>query len=111
MAEVQWNVFDGVKIIAATPEALMAEIDSAISNLEYSRATEALDADEGHDARVADEAYKAGCAALSAGKPEEAVRSLKLSLAKCPPDKSAAIAKLKSLISFASQHLQESSSK
>ena len=33
-----WSVNDGVKIIAATPEALMAEIDSAISNLEYARA-------------------------------------------------------------------------
>nr|KYP50922.1 hypothetical protein KK1_027281 [Cajanus cajan] len=109
--KVHWNVFDGVKIIAATPEALMAEIDSAISNLEYSRAAAALDADEGHDARVADEAYKAGCAALAAGKLDEALRSLNLSLAKCPPDKTAALAKLNSLISLASQHLRDSSSK
>ncbi|KHN12771.1 hypothetical protein glysoja_008734 [Glycine soja] len=72
---VHWNVFDGVKIITATPEALMAEIDSAISNLEYSRATALLEADEGYDAHMADEAYKAGCAALAAGKLDEALRS------------------------------------
>ncbi|KAG4964924.1 hypothetical protein AAZX31_14G079100 [Glycine max] len=107
--KVHWNVFDGVKIIAATPEALMAEIDSAISNLEYSRATALIDADEGYDARVADEAYKAGCAALAAGKLDEALRSLNLSLSKCPPDKAAALAKLNSLISLTSHHLQASS--
>jgi len=104
-----WNVFDGVKIIAATPEALMAEIDSAISAMEHSRATAMLDADEGYDAHVADEAYKAGCAALAAGNLDEALRSLNLSLAKCPPDKASALAKLNSLIDLASQHLQASS--
>ncbi|XP_017440880.1 uncharacterized protein LOC108346330 [Vigna angularis] len=104
-----WNVFDGVKIIAATPEALMAEIDSAISAMEHSRATAMLDEDEGYDARVADEAYKAGCAALAAGKLDEALRSLNLSLAKCPPDKASALAKLNSLIALASNHLQASS--
>ncbi|KAK7310507.1 hypothetical protein RJT34_08061 [Clitoria ternatea] len=107
--KVHWSVFDGVKIIAATPEALMAEIDSAISNLEYSRAAALLDADEGYDAGMADEAYKAGCAALAAGKLDEALRSLNLSLSKCPPEKTSAIAKLHSLISLTSQHLQASS--
>ncbi|KAL5154242.1 Pentatricopeptide repeat-containing protein [Glycine soja] len=62
--KIHWNVFDGVKIIAATPETLMAEINSAISNLEISRSTTLIDANEGYDACVADEAYKAGCAAL-----------------------------------------------
>ncbi|KAG4927324.1 hypothetical protein JHK85_053810 [Glycine max] len=62
--KIHWNIFDGVKIIAATPETLMAKINSAISNLEISRSTTLIDADEGYDARVADEAYKAGCAAL-----------------------------------------------
>lgn len=86
----------------------MAEIDSAISNLEYSRATAMLDADRGYDARVADDAYKAGCAALAAGKLDEALRSFNLSLSKCPPDKAAAIDKLQSLISLTSQHLHSS---
>lgn len=108
--KVHWNVFDGVKIIAATPEALMAEIDSAISNLEYARATATLDADSGHDARTADEAYRAGCAALAAGKLDNALRSFNISLSKCPPDKTTAIAKLQSLISLTSQHLQSPSS-
>ena len=92
----------------------MAEIDSAISNLEYARATAALDsaaassssAGGGYDARVADEAYKAGCAALAAGKVEEALRSLKVSLSSCPPEKTAAVAKLQSLISLTSQQIQ-----
>lgn len=114
-AKLRWNVFDGVKIIAATPEALMAEIDSAISNLEYSRATAHLEsavassssATDHYDARVADEAYKAGCAALAAGKLDEALRSLNVSLSKCPPDKTSAVAKLHSLISLTSQHLQK----
>ncbi|KAG4931646.1 hypothetical protein AAZX31_17G230800 [Glycine max] len=108
---VHWNVFDGVKIITATPEALMAEIDSAISNLEYSRATALLEADEGYDAHMADEAYKAGCAALAAGKLDEALRSLNLSLSKCPPDKTAALSKLNSLITLTSHHLLQVSSK
>nr|POF19314.1 hypothetical protein CFP56_17690 [Quercus suber] len=30
----RWSVFDGVKVIPAAPEALMAEIDIAISKLE-----------------------------------------------------------------------------
>lgn len=105
-----WSVFDGVKIIAATPEALMTEIDSAISNLEYARATAVLDVDRLHDARTADESYRAGCAALAGGKLEEALDCFNASLSKCPPDKIAAVAKLKSLISLTSQHLQSSSS-
>jgi len=101
-----WSVYDGVKIIAATPEALMSEIDSAISNLEYTRAT----ADHIHDARTADESYRAGCAALAGGKLDEALRCFNVSISKCPPDKTAAVAKLRSLISLTSQHLQSSSS-
>ncbi|KAI4336960.1 hypothetical protein L6164_015425 [Bauhinia variegata] len=34
-----------------------------------------------------DEADKAGCAALAAGKLDEALHSLNISLSKCPPDK------------------------
>ncbi|KAK7291123.1 hypothetical protein RIF29_06029 [Crotalaria pallida] len=116
---LHWTVYDGVKIIAATPEALMAEIDSAISNLEYSRATAFLNSassavtasdSDGYDARMADEAYKAGCAALAAGKLDEALRSLNLSLSKCPPDKISAVAKLNSLISITSKQLRKSAS-
>ncbi|KAF7817512.1 Intraflagellar transport protein [Senna tora] len=103
-----WSVYDGVKIIAATPEALMAEIDSAISNLEYARATALLESSSSYDARMADEAYKTGCAALAAGKLDEALYSLNISLSKCPPDKISAVAKLQSLISLTSQQLQKS---
>lgn len=118
-----WSVYDGVKIIiAATPEALMAEIDSAISNLEHARATSLLESSSSYfpnqssgaylmaqyDAREADEAYKAGCAALAAGKLDEALHSLNISLSKCPPDKTSAVAKLQSLISLTSQQLQRS---
>lgn len=108
--KIHWSVFDGVKIIAATPEALMTEIDSAISNLEYARATAMLETDQGHDARTADESYRAGCAALASGKLDEALRCFNISLSKCPPDKTAAVAKLQSLISLTSQHIQSSSS-
>lgn len=108
--KIHWSVYDGVKIIAATPEALMSEIDSAISNLEYTRATATLDADQLHDARTADESYRAGCAALAGGKLDEALRCFNVSISKCPPDKTAAVAKLRSLISLTSQHLQSSSS-
>lgn len=119
-----WSVYDGVKIIAATPEALMVEIDSAISNLEYARATTLLESSSSSssamneisgakltpqfDARMADEAYKAGCAALASGKLDEALRSLNVSLSKCPPEKTTAVAKLQSLISLTSQQLQSS---
>ncbi|KAE9600043.1 putative tetratricopeptide-like helical domain-containing protein [Lupinus albus] len=102
----------------------MSEIDSAISNLEYSRATALLDSttasssssssaantseSDRYDARMADEAYKAGCAALASGKLDEALRSLNLSLSKCPPDKISAVSKLNSLISLTSIQLQRS---
>ncbi|KAJ9166209.1 hypothetical protein P3X46_020991 [Hevea brasiliensis] len=117
-----WSVFDGIKTIPSTPEALMAEIDTAIKNLEYARATARLDppstshlktksprggASPQYDARMADEAYRAGCAALAAGKLDEALHSLNISLLKCPPDKTSAVAKLQSLISLTSQQLQK----
>lgn len=117
-----WSVFDGVKIIPSTPEALMAEINTAITNLEYARATACLASPSSlsknfnsdgnvtsqYDAKMADEAYKAGCAALAARKLDEALHSLNLSLSKCPPDKTTAVAKLQSLISLTSQQLQKS---
>ncbi|KAK8707996.1 hypothetical protein V6N13_059043 [Hibiscus sabdariffa] len=66
-----FSVFDGVKTFPLTPEALMAEIDTAITSLEYARATALLDSPSSsllrnkgqdspkYDARLADEAYKA----------------------------------------------------
>ena len=116
-----FSVFDGVKTFPLTPEALMAEINTAITNLEYARAEALLDypssslsKNKGHDspkydARMADEAYKAGCAALAAGKLDEAFQSLNVSLSKCPPEKASAVAKLQSLISLTSQQLQKPS--
>ncbi|GMN35214.1 hypothetical protein TIFTF001_005146 [Ficus carica] len=124
-----WSVFDGVKTIPATPEALMDEIDSAISNLELARATALLRSPSPspssspsgkkkspnvttpvqYDVRMADEAFKAGCSALAAGKLDEALHSLNVSLSKCPPDKTSAVAKLQSLITLTSQQLQRSS--
>ncbi|CAL9099632.1 unnamed protein product, partial [Musa acuminata var. zebrina] len=104
-----WNVFDGVKAFPPpTPEALMDDIDAAISALEYTRSTAALLASSSskveeeaapeseidqppgtssepvYDKRIADEAYKAACAALAAGKPDAAIRSLHVALASCP---------------------------
>lgn len=123
-----WSVFDGVKTFPMTPEALMADINSAISNLEFSRATALLESPSSssssspskkkssdvsrvapqYDARMADEAFKAGCMALAAGKLDEALHSLNVSLSKCPPDKTSAVTKLQSLISLTSQQLQKS---
>ncbi|URE03274.1 hypothetical protein MUK42_20541 [Musa troglodytarum] len=102
-----WNVFDSVKAFPPpTPEALMDDIDAAISALEYARSTAALLASSSskveeeaapeseiyqppatssepiYDKRIADEAYKAACAALAAGKTDAAIRSLHLSSGK-----------------------------
>ncbi|KAA8528551.1 hypothetical protein F0562_035906 [Nyssa sinensis] len=118
----RWSVFDGVKIIPTTPEAVMAQINSAIAAFEYTHATALLQSPSSlsknkssnvpsasqYDARTADEAYKAGLAALAAGKLDEALHSLNLSLSKCPPDKTSAVAKLQSLISLTSQQLLKS---
>lgn len=120
----RWSVFDGVKNFSATPEILMAEINTAIANLEYSRSTALLESSSSstttrnkrqdsvgasqYDVRLADEAYRAGCAALAAGKIDEALQSLNVSLSKCPPDKTSAVAKLQSLISLTSQQLRKS---
>ncbi|KAL2249629.1 UNVERIFIED_CONTAM: hypothetical protein Sindi_2436600 [Sesamum indicum] len=115
-----WNVFEGVKRIPVSPEALMAEINSAITALEYAHASVFLQSrppisktrnisqnlTSEYDAGMADEAYKAGLASMAAGKLDEAVLSLNIALSKCPPDKTSAIAKLESLISLTSQHLE-----
>ncbi|KAM2066759.1 hypothetical protein ACFX1T_043190 [Malus domestica] len=123
----QWrSVFDGVKLktIKSMPEALMAEINTAICNLEYARATDLLGSPSSSssmaktessdqpvfNARMADQAYKAGCAALAAGKLDEALLSLNTSLSKCPPDQTSAVAKLHSLISLTSQQLHKPTS-
>ncbi|KAL0360811.1 UNVERIFIED_CONTAM: hypothetical protein Sradi_3765600 [Sesamum radiatum] len=87
-----WNVFEGVKRIPVAPEALMAEINSAITALEYARASVFLQSPppisktrninqnltSEYDARMADEAYKAGLASMAAGKLDEAVLSLNI---------------------------------
>ncbi|KAK8596801.1 hypothetical protein V6N13_001408 [Hibiscus sabdariffa] len=117
-----FSVFDGVKTFPLTPDALMAEINTAITNLEYARATALLDSSSSssllrnkgqdspkYDARLADEAYKAGCAALAVGKLDEAFHSLNVSLSKCPPEQASAVAKLQSLISLTSRQLHKSS--
>ncbi|CAN1819688.1 hypothetical protein LINPERHAP1_LOCUS28807 [Linum perenne] len=101
----------------------MAEIDTAITKLEYERSTAHLDSslrfspelllgvkdDESpeYDVRIADEAYRAGCASLAIGKLDEALQSLNISLSKCPPDKKSAVAKLQSLISLTSEQLHK----
>lgn len=128
MASPGWSVYDSIKIIPskAKPEALMAEINSAISSLQYANATKFLNSraplsknkksiDDGnsnssslYDARSADEAYKAGLAYLTAGNLEEACRLLNVALSKCPPNKTSAVAKLKSLISLTTQRIQNS---
>ncbi|KZV45190.1 hypothetical protein F511_11790 [Dorcoceras hygrometricum] len=119
----QWSVFDGVKSISMSPEALMADINSAITSLEHARANAFLQSPvpipkdkninrrltSQYDARMADEAYKAGLASMAAGKLDEAVHSLNNALSKCPPDKTSAVAKLQSLISLTSQQLQKPS--
>ncbi|MCL7040586.1 hypothetical protein MKW94_024060 [Papaver nudicaule] len=111
-----------MKIIPHTPEALMAEIDAAIAASEYSHASALLQStssssssskinsdsntetkQDQFDARMADEAYKAGCAALASGKLDEALQSLQIALSKCPPHKTSAISKLQSLITLTSQ--------
>lgn len=117
-----WSVFDGVKSISISPEALMADINSAITSLEHARASAFLQStvpvskdkninkksNSQCDARMADEAYKAGLASMAAGKLDDAVHSLNSALLKCPPDKTSAVAKLRSLISLTSQQLQKS---
>ena len=91
-----FSVFDGVKTFPLTPEALMAEINTSITNLEYAHVTALLDSpssslsrNKGHDspkydARMTYQAYKDGCSALAAGKLDEAFHSLNVSLSKCP---------------------------
>lgn len=117
-----WSVFDGVKNFPSTPEALMPEINSAISAYEYARATDLQQSPSysslknkssdsnsisQYDARMADEAYKAGLASLASGKLDEALHSLNMSLSKCPPDETSAVTKLQSLISLTSQQLHK----
>ncbi|XP_022894344.1 uncharacterized protein LOC111408807 [Olea europaea var. sylvestris] len=119
-----WSMFDDVKTISTSPEVLMAEINSAITSLEYTRSTAFLQSRSAsvskninsngkltsqYDARLADEAYKEGLASMAAGKLDEAVNSLNIALSKCPPDKTSAVAKIQSLISLTSQQLHKSS--
>uniref|UniRef100_A0A7N0SXM1 Uncharacterized protein n=1 Tax=Kalanchoe fedtschenkoi TaxID=63787 RepID=A0A7N0SXM1_KALFE len=122
-----WCVYDRIKSVPPTPEALMAEIDAAIAAHEYAYSTALLEsasrpstsednksgclnkAPPQYNARMADEAYKAGCAALAAGKLDEALQCLNLALFKCPPEKTSAVAKLQSLISLTSQQLRKCS--
>ncbi|CAN6233341.1 unnamed protein product [Urochloa humidicola] len=129
-----WSPFDAIRSFPSTPESLMSQIDAAIASTEYARACALLDPDpasasassqpqptpEGqgevggaasppacYDAKVADEAYRAACAALGAGRPDAAVRSLRVALASCPPEKTAAVAKVRSMLAIASAQLHK----
>lgn len=119
-----WNVYDGVKARSLAPEPLMAEINSAIAALEYARAAVFSQLPEpsqnstrnsnrrpasNFNAQIADEAYKAGVASMSANRPDEALISLNIALSKCPPEKTSAVAKIQSRISLASEQRQKSS--
>ena len=124
-----WSPFDAIRSFPSAPESLLSQIDAAIASTEYARACAHLDPASSrqqpppsgereeasaaaraappppHDARVADEAYRAACAALGAGRPDAAVRSLRVSLASCPPEKAAAVAKVRSMLAIASAQL------
>ncbi|KAK3159177.1 hypothetical protein QOZ80_2AG0146700 [Eleusine coracana subsp. coracana] len=131
-----WSPFDAIRSFPSTPESLMSQIDAAIASTEYARACTLLDppptsvssqpepspeaqgegeaasaqgaaAPTCHDARVADEAYRAACAALGAGRPDAAVRSLRVALASCPPEKTAAVTKVRSMLAIASAQLHK----
>ncbi|CAN6246006.1 unnamed protein product [Urochloa humidicola] len=128
-----WSPFDAIRSFPSTPESLMSQIDAAIASTEYTRACALLDPDpasassqppqptpEGqgeaggaasppacYDAKVADEAYRAACGALGAGRPDAAVRSLRVALASCPPEKTAAVAKVRSMLAIASAQLHK----
>ncbi|XP_021729602.1 uncharacterized protein LOC110696573 [Chenopodium quinoa] len=118
---VGWSVFDTVKFLPSSPDALMAEINAAIAALEYTQVTARLGSSlmrgngsvrgsvSVYDADIAEEAYQLGCAALSEGKVDAGLESLHISLSKCPPDQIDAVAKIRSLISFTAQKLQKSS--
>lgn len=110
-----WSVFDSVKFLPGTPDALMAEINSAIAALEYARASAFLNppplstlmdtssekmGGSFYDSQIAEEAYKLGCEALFEGKVDEGLQSLTISLSKCPPDQTDAVAKIQALISL-----------
>ncbi|CAM8936619.1 hypothetical protein QQ045_014780 [Rhodiola kirilowii] len=121
-----WSVYDRIKSFPPTPEALMAEINAAISAHEYAYSTALLESASSssnseekktyalnktpthYSAKMADEAYKAGCVALAAGKLDEALHCLNVALSKCPPEKTSAVAKLQSLISLTSRQLRKS---
>ncbi|CAM0943987.1 unnamed protein product [Alopecurus aequalis] len=122
-----WSPFDAIRSFPSAAESLMSQIDAAIASTEYARACAHLDPASAssrppqpeeassatrappppapHDARVADEAYRAACAALGAGRPDAAVRSLRVALASCPPEKAAAVAKVRSMLAIASAQL------
>ncbi|KAL5213125.1 hypothetical protein ABZP36_023972 [Zizania latifolia] len=131
-----WSPFDAIRSFPSTPEALMSQIDAAIASTEYARACaffdpaaaaaaasqpqpvaapggeargegEAAAAVACYDASVADEAYRAACAALGSGRADAAVRSLRVALASCPPEKAAAVAKVRSMLAIASAQLHK----
>ncbi|KAL5712567.1 hypothetical protein ACHQM5_014728 [Ranunculus cassubicifolius] len=90
----RWSVFDNIKPFPSKPETLMAEIEVAISSLEYTHASSLLNPSSPpsssnsitdqesplNDARLADQAYKAGCVALASAKLDQALHSLQISL-------------------------------
>nr|CAB3502580.1 unnamed protein product [Digitaria exilis] len=108
-----WSPFDAIRSFPSMPESLMSQIDAAIASTEYARACALLDpapasasassqsppqpTPEGqgeggpasppacYDPKIADEAYRAAC----------------------PPEKTAAVAKVRSMLAIASAQLHK----
>eukprot|EP00249_Psilotum_nudum_P014408 c24806_g1_i1 orf=614-1699(+) len=64
---------------------------------------QSADTEVDYDAQAADDAYRAGCSALSEGNMDLALSLLKVASSKCPPDKHFALAKIQHLIAAMSQ--------
>lgn len=104
-----WIVFEGVRIVALSNPETLTEIDTAITKLEYGRATALLDSPSPtptHTVKISmSSASRGGCAALAAGKIDEALQYLNVSLSKCLPDKTSAAVNPQSRISLTSHQL------
>lgn len=65
------------------------------------------DRDGEYDALAADEAYRAGCSALSEGQAELALSLLQVASSKCPPNKHTALAKVRKLMAATVEILEK----